>query len=113
MIKDFEEVNKYWSFFDWDEWIFIRNKIGEDKFNEIKDDLYEVIKHIYGIGFNEGFTDARHSWYKYIEKTRNIVIDFFKGVIKENKDTKKDIINFIYKIIEMDVDNIIMNKDEN
>ena len=113
MIRQFEEVNKDWSFLNWDEWEPVKRKIGEDKFNEIKDDLYEVIKHIYGIGFNEGFIDARHCWYKYIDKVRNMVMDFFKDVMKENKSSKEDIMNFLYNIVEIDVDDIIMNKDEN
>ena len=36
MIRPFEEVNKDWTFFDWDEWESVRHKIGEDKFEEIK-----------------------------------------------------------------------------
>jgi hypothetical protein len=113
MIRTFEEVNKDWTFFDWDEWDSVRHKIGEDKFDEIKDDLYDILKHVYGVGFEEGFVDARHCWYKYIDKVRNIVMNFFKGVMKENKDSKEDILKFVYKIIEIDTDDIIMNKDEN
>ena len=30
----------------------------------------------------------------------------------ENKDYKEDILKFVYKIIEIDIDNIIMNKDD-
>lgn len=115
MIRDFEDVNKDWAFFNWDELESIKRKIGEDKFNKIKDDLYEVIKHIYGVGFNEGFIDARHYLYKYIEKTRNMVIDFFKGVMKENKSSKEDIMEFVYNIIKIDIDSIsqIINKSMN
>lgn len=112
MIKPFEDINKDWSFFDWDEFENIRRKIGEDKFEEIKEDLYNILKDIYGVGFNEGFIDTRHCWYKYIDKIRNIVMDFFKSVMKENKNTKEDIMKFVFKIIETDTDNIIMNKDE-
>ena len=112
MIRPFEEVNKEWIFFDWDEWNSVRRKIGEDKFEEIKDDLYDILEHIYGVGFEEGFVDARHCWYKYIDKVRNIVMNFFKGVMKENKGSKEDIMKFVYKIIEINTDDIIMNKDE-
>ena len=36
--------------------------------------------------------------YKYIDKVRNIVMNFFKGVMKENKGSKEDITKFVYKI---------------
>ena len=39
-------------------------------------------------------------------------MNFFKGVMKENKGSKEDITKFVYKIIEIDTDDIIMNKDE-
>ena len=39
-------------------------------------------------------------------------MNFFKVVMKENKNSKEDILKFVYKIIEIDTDNIIMNKDE-
>ena len=32
MIKEFNEVNKDWTFFDWDEWSNVQRKIGEDKY---------------------------------------------------------------------------------
>ena len=112
MIRPFEEVNKDWTFLDWDEWENVRHKIGEDKFEEIKEDLYEIIKHIYGVGFDEGFTDARHCWYKYNHIIRKKCIDFYKGVMKENKNSTDDISDFITDIISVDADNIIMNKDE-
>ena len=112
MIRPFEEVNRDWTFFEWDEWNSVRRKIGEDKFEEIKDDLYDILEHIYGVGFEEGFVDARHCLYKYIDKVRNIVMNFFKGVMKENKDSKEDILKFVYKIIEIDIDNVIINEDE-
>jgi len=112
MIRPFEEVNKDWTFFDWDEWESVRRKIGEDKFEEIKDDLYDILESVYGVGFEEGFVDARHCWYKYISKVRKMVMNFFKGVMKENKDSRKDIMDFVYKIIEIDALDIIMNKDE-
>lgn len=109
MIRQFEEVNKDWSFFNWDEWEPIKRKIGEEKFDEIKDDLYNILKSVYGVGFGEGFVDARHCWYKYIDKVRNMVMDFFKDVMKENKNSKEDIMNFVYKIIKIDTDSIIIN----
>lgn len=112
MIKPFKEVNDHWEFFNWDEWDIIRRKIGEDKFEEIKDNLYDILEHVYEVGFNEGFIDARHCWYKYIDKVRNIVMDFFKSVMKENKDSKEDILKFVYNIIEIDTDDIIKNKDD-
>ena len=72
------------------------------------------------IGFGVGL--AKHGEYVklnvwsslfiYIDKVRNIVMNFFKGIMKENKDSKEDILKFVYKIIEIDTDNIIMNKDE-
>ena len=111
MIRPFEEVDKEWTFFDWDEWTNVRRRIGEDKFEEIKDDLYEIIKHVYGVGFDEGFTDARHCWYKYMDKVREYVLKFFKGVMKENKNTTDDISNFVTKLICLDADSIIMGKN--
>ena len=38
-------------------------------------------------------------------------MNFFKGVMKENKNSKEDILKFVYKIIEIDTDNIIINKE--
>ena len=112
MIRPFEEVNKDWTFLDWDEWENVRRKIGKDKFEEIKDDLYDILESVYGVGFEEGFVDARHCWYKYAHIIRRKCVDFYKKVMKENKDSKEDIMKFVYKIIEIDTDNIIMNKDE-
>ena len=112
MIRPFEEVNKDQTFLDWDEWENVRRKIGEDKFEEIKDDLYDILEHIYGVGFNEGFVDARHCWYKYNHIIRKKCIDFYKRVMKENKNSTDDISDFITDIISVDADNIIMNKDE-
>ena len=111
MIRPFEEVDKDWTFFDWDEWDSVRRKIGEDKFEEIKDNLYDILEHVYGVGFEEGFVDARHCWYKYIDKIRNIVMNFFKGVMKENKNTTDDISDFVTKMICLDADSIIMGKN--
>ena len=112
MIRPFEEVDKDWTFFDWDEWVSVRNKIGEDKFEEIKDDLYDILKHVYGVGFEEGFIDARHCWYKYAHIIRRKCVDFYKKVIKENKHSKDDIFDFVTNIITIDCEDIIMNKDE-
>ena len=111
MIRDFEEVNKDWTFFDWDEWVSVRNKIGEDKFEEIKNDLYDILKHVYGVGFEEGFVDARHCWYKYAHIIRRKCVDFYKKVMKENKHSKDDIFDFVTNIITIDCEDIIMNKE--
>ena len=60
---------------------------------------------------NEGFTDARHCWYKYMDKVREYVLKFFKGVMKENKNTTDNISNFVTKMICLDADSIIMGKN--
>jgi len=112
MIRPFEEVNKDWTFLDWDEWENVRRKIGEDKFEEIKEDLNEIIKHIYGVGFDEGFTDARHLWYKYIHQARQKVMKFYKGVMKENKNKTEDISHFVTDFICFDAESIIINKED-
>lgn len=112
MIRPFEEVNKDYTFFDWDEWESIRHKIGEDKFEEIKDDLYDILESVYGVGFEEGFVDARHCWYKYAHIIRRKCVDFYKKVMKENKHNKDDIFDFVTNIITIDCKDIIMNKDE-
>lgn len=112
MIRDFEEVNKDWTFFDWDEWYSVRRKIGEDKFEEIKDDLYNILEHVYGVGFEEGFVDARHCWYKYAHIIRKKCVDFYKKVMKENKHSKDDIFDFVTNIITIDCEDIIMNKED-
>ena len=36
-------------------------------------------------------------------------MNFFKGVMKENKYSKEDILKFVYNIIEIDTDDIIKN----
>ena len=112
MIRPFEEVNKDWTFFDWDEWENVRRKIGEDKFEEIKDDIYDILESVYGVGFEEGFVDARHCWYKYAHIIRRKCVDFYKKVMKENKHNKDDIFDFVTNIITIDCEDIIMNKDE-
>ena len=112
MIRPFEEVNKDWTFFEWDEWSNVRRKIGEDKFEEIKDDLSDILKSVYGVGFEEGFIDARHCWYKYAHIIRRKCVDFYKKVMKENKHNKDDIFDFVTNIITIDCKDIIMNKDE-
>ena len=111
MIRPFDEVDKDWTFFDWDEWDSVRRKIGDDKFKEIKDNLYDILEHVYGVGFEEGFVDARHCWYKYIDKVREYALKFLKGVMKENKNTIHDISNFVTKLICLDADSIIMDKN--
>lgn len=111
MIKPFEEVNKDWTFFDWDEWNSIRHKIGEDKFEEIKDDLYDILEHVYGVGFNEGFIDARHYLYKYSHKVRRTAIDFYKNIMKEHKNSADDIFDFVTKLICLDDE--MITKEEN
>ena len=111
MIRPFDEVDKDWTFFDWDEWDSVRRKIGDDKFEEIKDNLYDILEHVYGVGFEEGFVDARHCWYKYIDKVREYALKFLKGVMKENKNTTHDISNFVTKLICLDADSIIMGKN--
>ena len=46
-----------------------------------------------------------------MDKVRQYVLKFFKGVIKENKNTIDDISNFVTKMICLDADSIIMGKN--
>ncbi len=110
MIRPFEEVNKDWTFFDWDEWDSVCRKIGEDKFEEIKDDLYDILEHIYGAGFSDGFIDARHCWYKYADKIRDKLMTFYKDVMLRGV-TVKDVFHFVTSLISMEIYDII-NKDK-
>jgi hypothetical protein len=46
-----------------------------------------------------------------MDKVREYVLKFFKGVMKENKNTTDDISNFVTKMICLDADSIIMGKN--
>ena len=46
-----------------------------------------------------------------MDKVREYVLKFFKGALKENKNTTDDISNFVTKMICLDADSIIMGKN--
>ena len=49
MIKPFEEVNKDWTFFFFYLWDSVRSKLCEDKFLEIKYNLYSIFDIVYSV----------------------------------------------------------------
>ena len=112
MIRPFEEVNKDWTFFDWDEWDSVRSKLGEDKFEEVKGNLYDILEHVYGVGFNEGYIDTRHCFYKYKDKIRKCAMNFYRKVIRFNgKTTVSELFDFVTDLLFID-ENDILDKNE-
>ena len=47
-----------------------------------------------------------------MDKVRKYVLKFYKGVMKQNKNTTDDISHFVTKMICLDADSIIMSKND-
>ena len=109
MIRPFEEVKKDWNIEEWDELLNIKHILG-DKYESIQDNLDDFVQAIYGAGFNDGFIDARHCWYRYADKVRDKLMTFYKDVMLRGV-TVKDVFRFVTSLISMEIDDII-NKDK-
>jgi len=110
MIKEYEEVKKDWNISEWDDLLSIQHILG-DKYESVKDYIDDLIKGSYGAGFNDGFIDARHNWYKYAHIVRNHLMTFYKDTLQRGVTTD-DVFNFVTNLISLDIDDIIMNKDK-